>query len=47
MLTTLRRAVIVLPLAWTGVWLGYYGGFNSAAAYTFRAGCLVVATQKV
>lgn len=21
----LKRAAIILPVAWTGVWLGYYG----------------------
>lgn len=30
MLTTLRRAAIVLPLAWTGAWLGYYGESHCA-----------------
>jgi len=24
----LRKAVIVLPVAWTGAWLTYYGGSN-------------------
>lgn len=27
MLSTIRRIGIVLPIAWTGAWLGYYGGF--------------------
>jgi hypothetical protein len=22
---TVRRAIVILPVAWTGAWLGYYG----------------------
>jgi hypothetical protein len=32
----LRRAAIVLPVAWTGAWLGYYGVYLSAIAFASR-----------
>jgi hypothetical protein len=30
----LRKAVIVLPVAWTGAWLTYYGMWSRLGRYT-------------
>ncbi len=34
-LSGLRKAVIALPVVWTGAWLGYYGGFSHIASAVY------------